>query len=284
MEVPTVPVWCHVCESQRMALYKIDSQEYQCTTCNGNFVEELNQGIEEFLEPEENGASESDNSNYNGGGVNAVVREENLDSTNPSSRTNDSSTSAFDSGQLFQQLIGTVLGIPLSGNTGTTDSNGVTMIRQNGNSGRPVGIVIRQYGFDGNRGGSGSGTLPHGILGLLNSLNAIRSSSMQNNPDALTNEQFQQFLHHILMNESSHSGSAPLADSAIEKLKKLTVTGTTNVSELGECCISQEPFETGDVVVCLPCGHNYKEDPIVHWLKMHATCPVCRIEIASSET
>jgi hypothetical protein len=280
MEEPTVPVWCHLCESQRMALYKIDSQEYQCTTCNGSFVEELNQGIEEFLEPED--SSESSNNNRNEGD-HGVVHEDNFSSTTEQSRTNSQAAPIFDSGQLFQQLIGSVLGIPLSDNNEENDSNGVTMIRQNGNNGRPVGIVIRQYGFDGTGNGSGNGDLPRGILGLLNSLSAIRSSSLQNNPDALSNEQFQQFLHHILMNESSHSGTAPLSDSAIEKLKKLTITDMTNVSELGECCISQEPFETGDVVVCLPCGHNYKEDPIVHWLKMHATCPVCRIEITTGQ-
>lgn len=48
----------------------------------------------------------------------------------------------------------------------------------------------------------------------------------------------------------------------------------------GECCITQESFEIGDVMVPLSCGHNYKQESIVHWLQMHNTCPVCRIQLS----
>jgi E3 ubiquitin-protein ligase RNF115/126 len=161
--------------------------------------------------------------------------------------------------------------------------------QQNGSSRRPVGIVIRhsptilatssslsgEIDIDG-------GGMSRGLFGLLNSISSIRQGSMignLHNPDALSNAQFEQFLHHILMNESSHSGAPPASENVIESLQKVTMEQESNIASYGECCISQEPFEIGDVVVCLPCGHNYKEEPIVHWLKMHNTCPVCRVKI-----
>ena len=38
--------------------------------------------------------------------------------------------------------------------------------------------------------------------------------------DADPGGQFEQFLHHILMNESSHAGAPPAADQAIAALKR----------------------------------------------------------------
>jgi hypothetical protein len=90
---------------------------------------------------------------------------------------------------------------------------------------------------------------------------------------------FEDLLHHIMMNENSHSGVAPAADVMIESLTREVVTADTNLQRLGECCISMEAFELGDTAISLPCGHSYKQDPIVQWLRMHNTCPVCRLQL-----
>ncbi|KAN0061407.1 hypothetical protein ACQY0O_006254 [Thecaphora frezii] len=48
--------------------------------------------------------------------------------------------------------------------------------------------------------------------------------------------------------------------------------------------VVEEPQQ--EDLVSMPCGHVFHEDCLVPWLKMHGTCPVCRISIvkAQSET
>ena len=91
---------------------------------------------------------------------------------------------------------------------------------------------------------------------------------------------FEDLLHHIFMNENSHAGEPPATEKILQSLKRTLVTNETNLFELGECSISQESFEIGDIAISLPCNHCYKEEPIVQWLKMHNTCPVCRISLS----
>ncbi len=269
-----ISVWCHTCNRETNAHRNESYGELECDECQNTFVEEVNQGIENFLQtnPDSNNPNDPPE----------LQRSESILTNNSLSRSRDS---PIDHNLIVQQILGRVLGLPTQlPTTSISDdegngSGGISIINQiSGNTRRPVGIVIRHpSSLDNDFSGTGVG-LSRGIFGLLNSISAIRQNH-HNNPDALSNAQFEQFLHHILMNESSHAGAPPAAESVIDSLKKINVTESTDLKGLGECCISLEPFESGDVVICLPCGHNYKEEPIVHWLKMHNTCPVCRIEI-----
>jgi hypothetical protein len=50
------------------------------------------------------------------------------------------------------------------------------------------------------------------------------------------------------------------------------------------CAITQMPFEDGDEIAEMPCGHQFDCDNLMHWLKREsAACPVCRKEVASRE-
>lgn len=50
------------------------------------------------------------------------------------------------------------------------------------------------------------------------------------------------------------------------------------------CAITQTPFEDGDEVAEMPCGHTFDSDSLMHWLhRESAACPVCRKEVASRE-
>ena len=53
--------------------------------------------------------------------------------------------------------------------------------------------------------------------------------------------------------------------------------------ERTRCNICLEDFARGDNVLSLPCFHIYHEDCIVHWLKEHKTCPVCRKDCTEDE-
>lgn len=50
------------------------------------------------------------------------------------------------------------------------------------------------------------------------------------------------------------------------------------------CAITQTPFEDGDEVAEMPCGHKFDSDSLMRWLQREsAACPVCRKEVASRE-
>ena len=51
-----------------------------------------------------------------------------------------------------------------------------------------------------------------------------------------------------------------------------------------ECPIAMMPFEVGDVIVVLPCKHEFLKESIMKWLTTEsAKCPVCRHELKSHE-
>lgn len=49
--------------------------------------------------------------------------------------------------------------------------------------------------------------------------------------------------------------------------------------EDAECCICLCPYEDGTEVHALPCSHHFHSTCIVKWLKMNATCPLCKYNI-----
>ncbi|PSR91037.1 E3 ubiquitin protein like [Actinidia chinensis var. chinensis] len=49
--------------------------------------------------------------------------------------------------------------------------------------------------------------------------------------------------------------------------------------EDAECCICLNPYEDGAELHALPCNHHFHSSCIVKWLKMNATCPLCKYNI-----
>ncbi|KAJ0094510.1 hypothetical protein Patl1_15549 [Pistacia atlantica] len=49
--------------------------------------------------------------------------------------------------------------------------------------------------------------------------------------------------------------------------------------EDAECCICLSPYEDGAELHALPCNHHFHTTCIVKWLKMNATCPLCKYNI-----
>ncbi|KAL7000864.1 E3 ubiquitin protein ligase rie1, partial [Sarracenia purpurea var. burkii] len=49
--------------------------------------------------------------------------------------------------------------------------------------------------------------------------------------------------------------------------------------EDAECCICLTPYEDGAELQSLPCNHHFHSTCIVKWLKMNATCPLCKYNI-----
>lgn len=49
--------------------------------------------------------------------------------------------------------------------------------------------------------------------------------------------------------------------------------------EDAECCICLSSYEDGTELHALPCNHHFHSTCIVKWLKMNATCPLCKYNI-----
>mmetsp|Transcript_87238 Transcript_87238/g.170684 ORF Transcript_87238/g.170684 Transcript_87238/m.170684 type:complete len:264 (+) Transcript_87238:65-856(+) len=249
----SIDAWCHICNAAITANLNSSSGEYVCSVCQSDCVERVGQGIDEFSAPT---IDQSSNSN-----------------------------------ELIQQIMNQVLGL------NNREGNNQTSQMQLGN--QPVNIIVRHLGPVNAPSippaPSASYSSANSVLGLLTTLNALRPAGAHSNDggmifgdltggDEQGSAQWENFLHYILMNENSHAGAPPAPKSLLDGLKRVEITAETDVTPLGECCITQDPFEAGDVMVPLPCGHRYKQEPIIHWLEMHNTCPVCRVEVEAEDS
>ncbi|KAG2312778.1 hypothetical protein Bca52824_024335 [Brassica carinata] len=53
------------------------------------------------------------------------------------------------------------------------------------------------------------------------------------------------------------------------------------LAEDADCCICLSSYEDGTELVTLPCNHHFHSTCIVKWLKMNATCPLCKFSIVN---
>jgi hypothetical protein len=248
--------YCHICAVDVVGITNTTSQEVECNNCRSNFVEALGQGLEGFLNPRDTVQSRPTTQSTRHG---------------RSRRTHD--RNQFDApGYHDVPALIDVAQIEREAHVArATAAHGVFSGSFPNNRDRAAGLNNLMNAllgtsrgiFDGN-GGPVFGGGPMG-MGMAMGAGNVRS--------------FEDLLHHIMMNESSHAGVPPAADVMIETLTREVVTADTNLQRLGECCISMEAFEPGDTAVSLPCGHSYKQEPIVQWLRMHNTCPVCRVQL-----
>ncbi|XP_020271041.1 E3 ubiquitin protein ligase RIE1-like, partial [Asparagus officinalis] len=51
------------------------------------------------------------------------------------------------------------------------------------------------------------------------------------------------------------------------------------LQEDAECCICITPYENGVELHSLPCNHHFHSSCIVKWLRINATCPLCKYNI-----
>lgn len=127
--------------------------------------------------------------------------------------------------------------------------------------GAPVGIVVRQPAS----------------TRQLDMLMAL----LGRGHEGLIEESFEDLLHRLLTSEASHAGAPPASEECLKSLPRVLVDPHTDLAALGGGCgILHEPFEPGDVVVSLRCGHSYREAAILTWLRAHDTCPVCRSRVS----
>ncbi|KVH97687.1 Zinc finger, RING/FYVE/PHD-type [Cynara cardunculus var. scolymus] len=59
--------------------------------------------------------------------------------------------------------------------------------------------------------------------------------------------------------------------------------GRVLLAEDADCCICLSPYEDGVELLSLLCNHHFHATCIVKWLKMNATCPLCKHHIRRNE-
>lgn len=182
----------------------------------------------------------------------------------------------------------------------------------------PMALFLESF-FGGNSGpqspgifsgalGSGSGRRsPFGSEGydpgsyLLNLLSARRDAGAQielvfeNHPggagfqlpanigDYFLGPGFEQLIQQLAENDPNRYGTPPASKIAVEGLPDVKVDEGMMKSELAQCAVCKDDFDSGVEVKQMPCKHVYHKDCIIPWLEMHNSCPVCRYELPTDD-
>jgi len=84
-------------------------------------------------------------------------------------------------------------------------------------------------------------------------------------------------------NEESSDGSEEESESSEDDEEDVEsshgTVDTDDTSEFGTCCICLEDFKRGESVKHLSCPHHFHGDCIDKWLKLVASCPICKEEV-----
>jgi hypothetical protein len=72
------------------------------------------------------------------------------------------------------------------------------------------------------------------------------------------------------------------AEDVINRLAKRIATEKDQFGK-AECSICTDNFNSGDLLISLPCEHEYHSACIESWLKLNATCPICRYTITEQD-
>uniref|UniRef100_A0A0C9S3B2 TSA: Wollemia nobilis Ref_Wollemi_Transcript_30427_1357 transcribed RNA sequence n=1 Tax=Wollemia nobilis TaxID=56998 RepID=A0A0C9S3B2_9CONI len=62
------------------------------------------------------------------------------------------------------------------------------------------------------------------------------------------------------------------------------VSQSPSSSNSEQCVICRLEYEEGDMILTLPCKHQYHSDCIKDWLKINKICPVCSVEVSNEKS
>jgi len=86
-----------------------------------------------------------------------------------------------------------------------------------------------------------------------------------------------------LLNQTENGGPAPAPENRINSIPTVKVT-TEQARDNLQCAICMDDFKEGDQAKRLPCSHHFHEECISRWLRLHGTCPTCRVTLDGDNT
>lgn len=270
----SIRYWCHQCTRPVVPILGVET--VKCSSCNGEFVEEMS-SVTADQDHQEIGSdsdrdralslwapillgmmnnprrarrfrhSEFDHDDEEGDRLDSFERYRRFQFQNP---RDEMEREGIDD-VVRRRRRGPTVTLQLSGDG---DRERVIMINPFNQT-----IVVQGGG-----GGNGSQTHPIGSLG-----------------DYFTGHGLEQLLQHLAENDPNRYGTPPAKKEAVEAIPTVTIK---EQEKAVQCSVCLDDFEVGNEVKEMPCKHMFHDKCIIPWLELHSSCPVCRYELPSDET
>ena len=94
-------------------------------------------------------------------------------------------------------------------------------------------------------------------------------------------EEEEDFLNISNMNDNNNNNFVgPIKKDLLKVLPENRIADVNKLNEENrKCLIFLEEYVNNDNVIYLPCFHIFHKNCIIHWIKKHANCPLCKINI-----
>lgn len=74
--------------------------------------------------------------------------------------------------------------------------------------------------------------------------------------------------------QQQNTGAAPASEVSINSLQTIEKKDTNGV-----CPICLDKYKETEKIRKMPCSHDFHDECLVTWLKVHNTCPICRFAL-----
>ncbi|CAF1010866.1 unnamed protein product [Didymodactylos carnosus] len=85
------------------------------------------------------------------------------------------------------------------------------------------------------------------------------------------------------LNQFENSGPPPATENRINTIPTVKITAEQARDNL-QCAICMDEFKQGEEAKRLNCTHHFHEPCISRWLRLHGTCPTCRVTLDGQNT